>query len=150
MLDLPQLQPRVDVAVFGGSGFYTLADHLEAVDIETPFGPPSAPAMIGEIGGRPVAFLARHSEGHSVPAHRVNYRANVWAMAALGTRALVAPSPAGPCGPSSHAATWWSSTAPSRARARSSTAPRSSTCRSPTPTTDTSAQSSPNTLAPWG
>ena len=91
MLDLPALHHRVDVAVFGGSGFYTFADHLEPVSVETPYGPPSAPAMVGEIGGRSVAFLARHGEGHSVPAHRVNYRANVWAVAALGARALVAP-----------------------------------------------------------
>jgi len=91
VLDLPALQPRIDIAVFGGSGFYTFADHLEPIDIETPYGPPSAPAMVGEIGGRSVAFLARHGEGHSVPAHRVNYRANVWAMAALGARALIAP-----------------------------------------------------------
>lgn len=91
MLNVPTLQPRVDVAVFGGSGFYTLADDLRPVDIDTPYGPTSAPAMVGTIGGRTVAFLARHGLEHTVPAHRVNYRANVWAMAALGARALIAP-----------------------------------------------------------
>lgn len=91
MLHIPELEPRVDVAVFGGSGFYSLDDELEAVHIDTPYGSPSAPAMVGSIGGRSVAFLARHGHEHTVPAHRVNYRANVWAMAALGARALVAP-----------------------------------------------------------
>jgi len=91
VLTLPELEPRVDVAVFGGSGFYSFDDGLTPVDVETPYGPPSAPAMVGTIGGRSVAFLARHGVGHSVPAHRVNYRANVWTMAALGARALISP-----------------------------------------------------------
>ena len=91
MLQLPTLQSPVDVAVFGGSGFYTFVDHLEPIDIETPYGPPSSPPMVGSIGDRRVAFIARHGHEHTIPAHRVNYRANVWAMAALGARALIAP-----------------------------------------------------------
>lgn len=89
--DLPRLEPRVDVAVFGGSGFYSFLDDLRPVEVDTPYGRPSAPPMVGEVGGRTVAFVARHGEGHTIPAHRVNYRANVWAVAALGARALVSP-----------------------------------------------------------
>jgi 5'-methylthioadenosine phosphorylase len=91
VLSLPELEPRVDVAVFGGSGFYSFVDHLTAVEIDTPYGPTSAAPMVGTIGDRTVAFLARHGHEHTIPAHRVNYRANVWAMAALGARALIAP-----------------------------------------------------------
>ena len=64
---------------------------LRPFEIDTPYGAPSGPAMVGSIGGRAVAFIARHGEGHTVPAHRVNYRANVWAAASLGARALLAP-----------------------------------------------------------
>lgn len=77
--------------MFGGSGFYSFVDDLAPVEVDTPFGPPSAPPMVGDVGGRRVAFIARHGEAHTIPAHRVNYRANVWAVAALGARALIAP-----------------------------------------------------------
>ena len=82
---------QVDVAVFGGSGFYSFLDHLRPVTLDTPYGPPSEPPMVGEIDGRSVAFIPRHGNDHQVPAHRVNYRANIWAMAALGARAIIAP-----------------------------------------------------------
>ena len=77
--------------MFGGSGFYELAHDLAPIDLDTPYGPPSEPPLVGTLGGRTVAFLPRHGVDHRIPAHRVNYRANVWAMAALGVRALVAP-----------------------------------------------------------
>jgi len=82
---------RADIGVFGGSGLYSLLDHLEPVEIETPYGAPSEPPMVGTIDDRPVAFLPRHGNDHRIPAHMVNYRANVWAMAALGVKAIVAP-----------------------------------------------------------
>lgn len=91
MLALPTPQHPVDVAVFGGSGFYSLLDDLHPAEIDTPYGPPSSPPMVGRVGDRTVAFIARHGTGHEIPAHRVNYRANVWACAALGARALIAP-----------------------------------------------------------
>jgi 5'-methylthioadenosine phosphorylase len=86
---------RADVGVFGGSGFYRLLEDAEAVAVETPYGPPSAHATIGEIGGARVAFIPRHGLKHEVPAHRVNYRANVWAMRELGVRRILAPSAVG-------------------------------------------------------
>jgi 5'-methylthioadenosine phosphorylase len=91
VLDVPHLEPRVDVGVFGGSGFYEFLDHLRAVPIETPYGPPSEAPVVGDVGGRTVAFIPRHGNDHRIPAHRVNFRANVWALAALGGRALISP-----------------------------------------------------------
>lgn len=91
MLNLPALEPRIDVAVFGGSGFYDFVDDLAPVEISTPYGAPSEPPMVGTMGTRTVGFIPRHGHDHRIPAHQVNFRANVWAMAALGARALIAP-----------------------------------------------------------
>jgi len=84
-----------EVGVFGGSGFYSFLDDVEEVEVDTPFGAPSAPLMVGEIEGRRVAFLARHGLKHQLPPHRVPYRANVWAMKDLGVRRIVGPCAAG-------------------------------------------------------
>lgn len=91
MLSLPDVPQRADIAVFGGSGFYSFLTDAETVPVETPYGPPSADPVVGHLGERRIAFLPRHGHDHSVPAHRVNHRANVWAMAALGAKALVSP-----------------------------------------------------------
>ena len=72
------------VGVFGGSGFYTFLDDVEEVAIATPYGPPSARIRIGEIEGKRVAFMPRHGDHHELPPHRINYRANVWAMREVG------------------------------------------------------------------
>jgi 5'-methylthioadenosine phosphorylase len=84
-----------EIGVFGGSGFYSLLDDVEERDVETPFGRPSAPLAIGEIGGKRVAFLPRHGKGHELPPHRIPYRANVWAMRDLGVRRLIGPNASG-------------------------------------------------------
>ncbi len=87
--------PQVEIGVFGGSGFYDWLGAAETVTVETPYGPPSAPLQIAEVGGRRVAFLPRHGAGHRIPAHAVNYRANVFAMRELGVRRLIGPSAVG-------------------------------------------------------
>lgn len=84
-----------EVGVFGGSGFYSFLDDVRHVTVETPYGEPSAPIALASVEGRRVAFLPRHGLGHEVPAHRVNYRANVWAMRALGVRRVLGPCAAG-------------------------------------------------------
>ena len=84
-----------EIGVFGGSGFYSFLDDVEEVELDTPYGAPSAPLMVGEIEGRTVAFLARHGLKHHLPPHRVPYRANVWAMKELGVRRIVGPCAAG-------------------------------------------------------
>ena len=63
--------------------------------MQTPFGPASARLAVGELDGRRVAFLARHGVHHEVPAHRVNYRANLWAFRRLGVRRVLAPCSVG-------------------------------------------------------
>jgi 5'-methylthioadenosine phosphorylase len=93
---------RADIGVFGGSGLYSLLDQVEELALDTPFGPPAAPVTIGEVAGRRVAFLPRHGRDHSLPPHRVPYRANAWAMRELGVRAVFAPCASGSLQPDIH------------------------------------------------
>jgi 5'-methylthioadenosine phosphorylase len=86
---------RADVGVFGGSGFYRLFDDAREVSIGTPWGAPSSPVTVATVAGLEVAFIARHGTRHEHPAHRVDYRANVAVMHALGVRAVLAPFAAG-------------------------------------------------------
>lgn len=85
----------VIVGVIGGSGFYTWLDDAAPVPVETPFGPPSEPPVVGRVGGRRVAFLPRHGRDHRLPPHRVNYRANLWALRSLGVRQVLGPCAVG-------------------------------------------------------
>lgn len=87
-----------DVAVIGGTGFYQFLSRSVEHRVETPYGEPSAPIQVGELGGRRVAFLPRHGPHHEFPPHRINYRANVWALAALGVRQILAPCAVGGLG----------------------------------------------------
>lgn len=87
--------PSAEIGVFGGTAFYAFLDDVEEVAVQTPYGAPSAPVAVGTVTGRRVAFLARHGPGHAVPAHRVNYRANLWALRRLGVRRLLAPCSTG-------------------------------------------------------
>ena len=83
------------IGVFGGSGFYRFLDGAKSVSVDTPYGPPSAPVTVGEMDGHPVAFLPRHGVGHELPPHRVNFRANVWALHSLGVSRIIGPSACG-------------------------------------------------------
>ncbi|HEY9142666.1 MAG TPA: S-methyl-5'-thioinosine phosphorylase [Arenimonas sp.] len=87
----------IDLAVIGGTGLYRLAalSGVQAVEGDTPYGAPSGPVRVGELAGRRVAFLARHGEGHSLPPHRVNYRANLWRLKDLGARRVLAVNTVG-------------------------------------------------------
>lgn len=87
--------PRAEIGVFGGSGFYELLDDPHEHRLNTPYGAPSSPVMVGEIGGKTVAFLPRHGKDHSLPPHMINYRANVWAMAELGVSRIIGPNACG-------------------------------------------------------
>lgn len=86
--------PRADLGVIGGSGLYDLFDG-ERVEVPTPWGPPSDALTIAEVGGRRVAFLPRHGRDHRFPPHRVNYRANLWALRTVGVRQVLAPCAVG-------------------------------------------------------
>jgi len=83
------------IGVIGGSGLYEFLSPADEVTVETPFGPPSDPIIVGEVGGRSVAFLPRHGRDHRFPPHRIPYRANLWALRSLGVRQVLAPSAVG-------------------------------------------------------
>jgi len=86
---------RPEIAVIGGSGFYSFVDDPDLVTVETPYGTPSADIAIGMVADTPVAFLPRHGPGHELPPHRINYRANMWALRSLGVRQVLAPCAVG-------------------------------------------------------
>ena len=87
--------PPAELGLIGGSGLYSFLDSAATVALETPWGPPSDAVSIGSINGRPVAFLPRHGRGHRFAPHRVNYRANLWALRSLGVRQILAPCAVG-------------------------------------------------------
>jgi 5'-methylthioinosine phosphorylase len=80
------------LAVIGGTSLYDLPglESAREQQIETRWGAPSAPIVTGRLGGAEVAFLARHGRGHAVAPHRVNYRANIAALHAIGVRRVLA------------------------------------------------------------
>ncbi|AKC85491.1 5'-methylthioadenosine phosphorylase [Pseudoxanthomonas suwonensis] len=82
----------IALAVIGGTGVYRLAalEDVEARQVDTPYGAPSGPLRIGRLGGTRIAFLARHGEGHALPPHRVNYRANLHALKQAGATRVLA------------------------------------------------------------
>jgi len=85
------------LAIIGGSGLTRLSTlavaHREVV--RTPYGDPSSALLFGQIAGREAVFLARHGHGHTIPPHRVNYRANVWALKERGVTAVLAVASVG-------------------------------------------------------
>ena len=89
------MNQRAEIGVFGGSGFYSLLKDVEEVKIDTPYGAPSDAVFLATVAGRKVAFLPRHGRHHTLPPHKINYRANVWAMRSLGVQAIISPCAAG-------------------------------------------------------
>lgn len=87
------------VAVIGGSGLYSLFDAAtsESRTITTPYG--LVDVTTGTLGTRPAIFLPRHGTGHSVAPHRIPYRANIWALASLGARAIISTAAVGAVDP---------------------------------------------------
>ena len=85
------------LAIIGGSGLAQLAG-LEVAQrraLQTPYGEPSGELSFGRLRGRPLVFLARHGEQHSIPPHQVNYRANLWALSESGALGVVAVAAVG-------------------------------------------------------
>jgi len=85
------------LAIIGGTGLTRLSTlavaHREVV--RTPYGEPSAALVFGQLAGRDAVFLARHGHGHTIPPHRVNYRANLWALKQRGASAVIAVASVG-------------------------------------------------------
>jgi 5'-methylthioadenosine phosphorylase len=87
-----------DIAVIGGTGFYSFLDDPVEHPVTTPYGEPSAPVAVGTVAGRRVAFLPRHGAHHDFPPHAIPYRANLWALRSLGVRQVLAPCAVGGLG----------------------------------------------------
>jgi 5'-methylthioadenosine phosphorylase len=87
---------KADIGIFSGSGMYDFAaDQIKSIKVNTPYGPPSDLIEIGTIGDKKVAFLPRHGRNHSIPPHKINYRANLWAMKELGVKRIISPCACG-------------------------------------------------------
>jgi 5'-methylthioadenosine phosphorylase len=88
---------NAEIGIIGGSGLYDMAEltDREEVILTTPFGEPSAPYVLGTLGGRRVAFLARHGAGHRLMPSELNYRANIFGMKMLGVGAILSASAVG-------------------------------------------------------
>jgi 5'-methylthioadenosine phosphorylase len=86
---------EAEIGIFGGSGLYEFLPDAVEVEVETPFGEPSAIPVIGEVRGKRVAFIPRHGRRHEFPPAQIPYRANVWAMKELGVRRIMGPCASG-------------------------------------------------------
>jgi 5'-methylthioadenosine phosphorylase len=86
---------RADIGVIGGSGLYSLLDGATEHSVHTPYGQPSDPLTVAEVGGRQVAFLPRHGRDHRFPPHQIPYRANLWALRELGVQQILGPCAVG-------------------------------------------------------
>jgi len=91
------MSDKVTLAVIGGSGLYNMQglQHTDELDIDTPFGKPSSPIIVGDLEGQRIAFLARHGIGHYIMPSEVNYRANIYALKKLGAERVVSISACG-------------------------------------------------------
>ncbi|HFC54100.1 MAG TPA: S-methyl-5'-thioinosine phosphorylase [Gammaproteobacteria bacterium] len=86
-----------ETAIIGGTGLTSL-NGLEIVRrevVNTPYGEPSGPLVHGRLQGHGVVFLPRHGSGHTIPPHRINYRANIWALHSIGVRSVIAVNAVG-------------------------------------------------------
>ncbi|MEZ0065192.1 5'-methylthioadenosine phosphorylase [Streptacidiphilus sp. MAP12-20] len=95
MTDQSAAAGRAEIGIIGGTGLYALVDDLDEVVVDTPYGAPSDSLLVGEFAGRRVAFLPRHGRAHRIPPHAINYRANLWALRALGVRQVLGPCATG-------------------------------------------------------
>jgi 5'-methylthioinosine phosphorylase len=85
------MSEAIDLAVIGGTGLYRFPglEDVERHAVDTPYGHPSDAVVVGRVGPHRVAFLARHGESHTIPPHRVNYRANLWALQHVGAHRVI-------------------------------------------------------------
>jgi 5'-methylthioadenosine phosphorylase len=91
------MSEKVTLAIIGGSGLYNMPglQNTQEREVDTPFGKPSAPIILGELEGQQVAFLARHGIGHHIMPSEVNYRANIYALKSLGAERIISISAVG-------------------------------------------------------
>ena len=85
---------KAKIAIIGGTGFEDLLEKARQIRLGTPYGVPP-PLHIGKISGKNVIFLPRHGPDHSVPPHKINYRANIYALYELGVQRILATNAVG-------------------------------------------------------
>ena len=87
----------MSIAIIGGSGLSRLPELTikDEVDFETPWGKPSATIIIGELNKIEVIFLPRHGNSHSIPPHKINYRANIWALNKMAIKKIISVNAVG-------------------------------------------------------
>lgn len=86
---------EAEIGIIGGSGFYSMLENAEKIEVETDYGRPSGTISVGEIKGRKVAFLSRHGAKHSIPPHKVPFRANIEALHKIGVKQILVTSALG-------------------------------------------------------
>ena len=91
------MQNGSTIGVIGGTGLYELEglEKIEQVEVDTPYGAPSAPYIVGTLSGRRMVFLARHGLAHTILPHELNFRANIWGMKKLGVSEIISVSAVG-------------------------------------------------------
>lgn len=89
------MDTKVDIGVFGGSGFYSFLENVKEIEIDTPYGKPSDKISVAELEGKKIAFLPRHGKNHQYPPHKIPYKANLYAMKQLGVSKIIAPTASG-------------------------------------------------------
>jgi len=96
-MDDQLIQQPPSIGIIGGSGLYHMSglENIQQRDIETPFGKPSAPIITGTLAGKHLAFLARHGIGHHISPSEVPFRANIYALKALGVERIISISACG-------------------------------------------------------
>jgi 5'-methylthioadenosine phosphorylase len=92
-------EPKAEIGIIGGSGFYSLLDDLSEVSVKTPYGSPSDKIAYGLYRNKKVAFLPRHGKKHQYPPHKIPYRANIWAFKNLGVKEVIVPCAVGSLNP---------------------------------------------------
>ncbi len=85
------------IGIIGGTGLYNIQDLkiIEEIDVDTPFGKPSDKIIIGDLEGKKLAFLPRHGRKHAIPPHKINFRANIFAMKKIGVQRILSISAVG-------------------------------------------------------
>lgn len=92
-----QQGPDITIAIIGGTGLSQLEGFVltDSLEIDTPYGKPSAAILSGVLGDKTICFLARHGQPHRIPPHRINYQANLWALHTLGVQQIIAVNAVG-------------------------------------------------------
>jgi 5'-methylthioadenosine phosphorylase len=86
---------KVEIGIIGGTGSNIELKNTKDIKVFTPYGNTSAAITIGDFKNKKVAFIPRHGIGHSIPPHKINYRANIWALKELGVKCIISPSAVG-------------------------------------------------------